>query len=107
MALDGDVKLLQAWGKLTGAEQVKARRSAMRKAAKQAVLPRVKSLTPVDRGDLLASLRIIPGGRGYVGVFVGIASRDEIGIGPDEKHFWPAAVEFGHGNAAPRSFLRA
>jgi len=33
--------------------------------------------------------------------------REELGIDPDDKFYYPAAVEYGHGNVPPKSFLRA
>ena len=44
--------------------------------------------------------------RGRIRVGVVFPERDQLGIGPDDKHYYPIAVEFGHGNVPPHPFLR-
>jgi HK97 gp10 family phage protein len=106
MALEGDKETLDAFNALTGPEKTKARRSAMKKAAKEAVLPSVKSNIKVRTGTLMNAITVIPGGRNFIGAYVGIKDRAAVGVSPEDKHFWPAAVEFGHGDVPAYSYLR-
>ena len=107
IALAGDKETLDAFNALTGPEKTKARRSAMRKAAKDAVLPAVQIRTPVDSEKLLLSLQVIPGGRNFIGSYVGVKDRESVGVSPEDKWFYPAAVEFGTRYTPAQSYLRA
>jgi len=92
--------------------QASAARSALRDGAK-VVLGESQRLVPVRTGRLKESLKVraFSAGsrkkRGEFGREVRTGTREELGIAPDDPGYYPAAVEFGHGNVPPRSYLRA
>lgn len=90
---------------------IKIQKKIVKKAigsAMPVVLNKAQDLCLVDTGKLQASLHIAFYKRGgkAVGAYVMTGTREELGIEDDDPHFYPAAVEYGHGNVAARPFLR-
>ena len=104
----GDRALDRKMKRLTGPQQKKIVRRALRLAAK-VVLPTAKSLVPVDRGTLKKTLKIkaLKQKRGKFGIVITTGTRDELGIASDDPFYYPAAVELGTKNVSAQSFLRA
>ncbi len=104
----GDVRLQKKMGRLTGKDQKKIVRKALRLAAK-VVLPVAKALVPVRRRKLKDSLKIkaLKAKRGKFGVVIRTGTREELGIPSGDRYYYPAAVELSTKNVPARSFLRA
>ena len=104
----GDKRLQAKLGKLVGPLQRKIVAKACM-AAGQPVLEAARRMVPVKTGKLKGSLVLkkYSGKRGSFGADIATGTREELGIAPDDKFFYPAAVEFGHGNVPAHSFLRA
>ncbi len=106
ISLMGDRKLQRKLKRLPIVVQRKIVRHALREAARP-VLATAKALVPVDTGRLKKSLKIRSAGkRGQAGIVVRTGTRAELGIPEDAKYFYPAALEFGHGNVPAYPFLR-
>jgi len=114
MTLIGDRALLRKLQRLDVKLQRKIARHALR-AGGRPVLAEAKRLCPVgahkeeSRPHLrdTLKLRALRGRRGQVGVQVQTGTRETLNIPAAASHFWPAAVEFGHGNVPAQSYLRA
>ena len=83
------------------------------KAGAQKVLAKAKQLCPVgpvkQNGEHLRdTLRVITlKGRGkFIGAAVSTGSRERLGIDPKDKHYYPMALEVGHGTVAARPYMR-
>lgn len=93
----------------------KMQKSIARKAFKKAALLVKRAqerLIPVDTGRLKGlGLTVKPkknSGRGNraIGSVILTPTRQELGIAANAKFYYPAHVELGHGNVAPRPFMR-
>lgn len=82
-------------------------RRALRKGGRP-VLATAIAGCPVKTGRLKKSLvlKARKPHRGYFGVEVRTGTREELGIAPDDKSFYPASVEYGHGNVPAHPYLR-
>ena len=78
------------------------------KAGGEVILAEVAALTPVRSGRLKKGLRLKRGGRSMRRVrwFIRTPTRKALRIAEDAKYYYPAAVEYGHGNVPAKSFLR-
>ena len=117
MIVQGDKELIRAFQEMPRKAQTQIVRRALRPAGK-VLLAATRAATPVYAGPPVP--RIIPGilrrtiklyvskfnRRGQYSMYIAPPSREKLGIPAKAKHYWPAALEFGHGRAAPRSYLR-
>jgi hypothetical protein len=103
ISLIGDKKLAETFRKMEFKAQKKVFRQAVREASKP-ILQKAKELVPVDTGNLRDSLKLraLPFRPGVIGVTVMTGKRSELGIAADDKHFYPAIIEYRH-----KSYLRA
>lgn len=78
------------------------------KAGGKVILREIKALTPVLTGRLKAGIKLVSGGRSRSRVrwIIATPTRKFLGIPKGAKHYYPAAVEYGHGNVPAHSFLR-
>lgn len=118
IVVQGAAELIAAYKSMPAKLQRQVVRKALRPAGK-VLLAATKAATPVYSGP--PNARIIPGQlrnslklrvskfnrKGRYSMIVMPGTREALGIDPKDKHYWPAALEFGHGNVAPRSYLRA
>jgi HK97 gp10 family phage protein len=103
----GDRELEKTLARLPDVAQKRVVRKAFTKGGR-VVLAAVKRHTPVKTGALKKGIKSRAGKarRGAVVRSVMLPYREELGIPADAKHYYPAAVEYGHGNVPPHSFLR-
>lgn len=89
------------------AVQKKALRPALRKGAK-ITLEKAKQLCPAKSGKLRKSLKVraIKRNRKGIGVVVITGTRQELGIKPDDKSYYPFSLEYGTKNMSARPFMR-
>lgn len=106
--LTGDKELQRKLKALQGKDQKKVVRKALRAGGK-IILAESKRLVPVDSGRLKKSLKLraAKGKRQTFGVQVMTGSREELGIDPNDKYYYPAAIELGIDQKRSRSYLRA
>lgn len=114
--LDGDKELEAALRGLIGKDARSAMKQGLRDACRTIVLPKAKALAQANFGHrkelppgaqrLADSLKVKPtkSRRGVFGYGVKTGTRAELGIDPDDKHFYPNALEYGfhHRNANRR-----
>lgn len=105
--VSGGAELQAKLRKLDLALQKKIVRKALRKAWRP-VLAATIAKVPVDTGALRAGikLRALKARKGNFGVQVMLPRRDELDIDNSSPWYYPAILEYGHENAAPRPFLR-
>ena len=102
-------KKLQALGNVALAKKIV--RAASKEAAAP-VLATAKALAPVKTGRLRRYIRIISArgktrsGMRKVGAQVVTGTRKQMRISPKAKHYYPMAVEMGHGNVPARPYMR-
>lgn len=103
----GDKELERKFASLAVKIQKKLAKAAIGVAIKE-VLKRAKQLVPVKSGALRDSLHIksLKGRGKIIGYRVSTGSRETLGIDAKDKYFFPAAVEFGHGNVSAKPFIR-
>lgn len=103
----GDVRLQKRLARLTTKMQKSIVRRALRAGAKE-ILAVTKQLVPVDTGKLREGLKIraTKARRGSFGVQVQTPTRADLGIGADEKGFYPAVLEYGADGHPPHPYLR-
>ena len=108
----GDKELARDFAALPFKVQKKLFRKSLRPGAK-IVQARAKELVPVKTGRLKRSLKIraTRRARRVLGVQVLTGTREQLGISPDAKGYYPAALEYGYktasGKVVPkRSYLR-
>ncbi len=88
-------------------------KKVIKEAAKKALAPvqkLAKSRAPIDTGRLQKSIKIAvySAKRGDIfGAQVRTGTRKQLRIPPKAKYYYPAAIEYGTGSRAPRSFLRS
>lgn len=116
ISMIGDKGLERAFKRLPVALQKKGVRRAFTRAARP-ILKAVRSRVPGsgERHKALRSGIKSRAGRrtrrGIIRRWILLPTRAELGIPADAKHYWPAALEYGHiagGGTfvAPRSYLR-
>jgi len=107
ISLLGDKRLQRKLERLVVAAQKRVIRSALRKGG-HILRDEAKALCPVRTGALRKSIKVraIKGKRATIGVVVASGTREELGLKAAD-YYYPAAVEFGTGNAPAHSFLRA
>ena len=111
----GDDELEMALRRLEGKDQRKVVVKALRAGAKNTARA-IKSRLPVDSGDLKSAKikpRAMKRSRRRIGLWIGLPTREELGIAADAKWYYPAAVEYGYTRKArapvtvpPKPFLR-
>ena len=96
----GDEQLSKNLAQIERAVQKKIVRKALRKAAKEIILPHAKALAPVDTGRLRKSLKIRAAkrSRNRIGVKLEAGTREKLGIPADAKGYYPLALELGYVN---------
>ena len=102
----GDKKLQRKLNRMV----IQAQRKIVRKAMREAMKPVVtvaKGYAPIDTGRLKRSLKLrSKTRRGNTSIRIVTGTREQLGIDPNAKGFYPAAIEYGSKNQAPRSYLR-
>jgi len=112
----GDKRLSRALAKLPAVAQKRVVRKALRKSAKRQV-GYVVALAPEDTGALkrgfrTAKVRSLRRWRHIMGMGLYAPYRDTLGIGPDDKWYYPFALEYGtkerkgRGRIAAMRFIR-
>lgn len=103
----GDKALERKLRKLDERVQKKIVRKALRSGAKP-VLADAKAYVPIDTGALESELKITASRarRGFFGVQVATPPRSILGIGPDDKGYYPAILEYGSDKMEPIPYLR-
>lgn len=97
-------------------DQVQKRivRAALKREAVKArarIVDNIERLDLIDRGimrDAYAQTNVIQQSRskGILRYGPTNPTRDKLGIDPNDKHYYPYAVEFGHEFAPPKPFIR-
>jgi len=108
----GDKELEKKLGRLEDKVQTKIMRGAMRKTM-TVIKKRVVAAVPVATGKLKAAMKaqkIKSSKRSRknknIRISLPFPTRAELGIPADAKHYYPAAVEYGHGSVPPHSYIR-
>jgi len=112
----GDKRLSRALEKLPAIAQKRVVRKALRKSAKRQV-GYVVALAPEDTGALkrgyrIAKVRALRHWRHIMGAGLDNPYRDTLGISPDDKWYYPFALEYGtkqrkgRGRIAAMRFIR-
>lgn len=92
---------------LNDAMQKKIVKKVLKSVAKDVLLPAVDRNVPIDTGRLAASLKVkVFSKRNLFGAKVVTGTREELGIGPEEKGYYPMAVETGTSKQAAQPYLR-
>ena len=107
MTIDGAKEIMRRLNSMPQKVARKAVSSALRPEGKR-IAKIAESKIPIDEGNLKwAGLRVLARrSRNTVGVRVVTPTRKALGIAADDKGYYPAHLELGHGNVAPRPFLR-
>ena len=116
--IEGDLGLQRKFDAMEGKVQNKVVRPALRASAKrfkEDVIANLSGRTvQVRTGNLREAfqqtkVRALPRRRHTLGAGLPFPERSALNppIDPKDKHFWPAAVEYGHDNVPPHSYLRA
>ena len=117
-SIKGDAELMRKFNTMDAKVQNKVVRPALRASTKrfrEDVLANLSGRTVQRRtGNLLQAftktkVRALPRKREVLGVGLPFPERSlyDPPIDPKDKHFWPAAVEYGHDGVPPHSYLRA
>lgn len=120
MTLAVDVRVLgvpeleKALKRLEARTQKKIVRKALRESAKRTKARVIDNLSgnkvQVRTGQLREAFEKAPirgsTRRGFIRVGVVFPERDALGIDAKDKHYYPTAVEYGHGSVPPYPFLR-
>lgn len=107
----GDRALQRKLNQLERKEARKIVSRALRNSAKR-VRPEVANRAPVDTGTLRdamsrAKIRVQKSNvRGGVRLGIVMPSREDLGIAPDDKGYYPFSLEYGQENAAARPYIR-
>lgn len=110
----GDKELEKRLRRLEGKTQRKVVRQALRKSAKRIKTHVDTNLSGLKVNVLTGALREafrntpIKGAtrRGVIRVGIPFPERELLGIAPSDPHYYPTAVEYGHGNVPPHPYLR-
>lgn len=117
LEVQGIKSLERKLNRLPRAARNKAVRSAVREAGKP-LLDRTKQLAPKETGLMASKIKLrsisgqaakksgVKAKRGAIGVVVMTGTREEMGIDPADPYYYPAAVEYGHGNTPAKPFMR-
>lgn len=114
LSILGDRALQRRIKKLERKVQRKMLSSVLRDSAKRIkpkIVERFKQVTTEQTGQTSTALqgmkvRSAGGGRNAARIGIEWPTRDELGIPPDARSFYPAAIEYGHGSVAARPFVR-
>lgn len=114
IGLFGDRALQRKLNRLTTPRAKAVVRKALRKSAKRAQKRVVANLSgaPVNvrSGELRAAFKAAPiksqGKRGLIRLGPVLPTREALGIGKDDAHYYPFAVEYGHAGAPAYPFVR-
>lgn len=115
ISVTGDKELQRILNRLPDKLQKKIARNAIRKSAKRArdrIVANIRKLNLIKTGRLLAAFEYAPirsqssTPRSLIRIGVGFPYREQLGISPDDKYFYPAALEFGHPRAPAYPFMR-
>ncbi len=113
MSLKGSENLENKLDKLGRVGARKVLSKALRDEAKRAKKRIIRNVSGLGRptGTLLrafkgAKVKSQAKKRTTVRIGVDWPTREKFGISPADPYFWPAAVEYGHPNAAPHPYLR-
>ncbi len=119
MAIDisvlGDKELQKRLSRISDKMQKKIVRTAIRNSAKRAkdrIVANIQKQGLIDTGGMLKAFRSAPirqssrNPRKLVRIGVAFPDRADLGIDPDEKVYYPTAVEFGHGGVPAYPFIR-
>jgi hypothetical protein len=109
----GDKELQKAFQKLTD----KAQRTTVRKSLKdeavlvqQRIVANIMRLNLIDSGLMVrayaASKIRTQGKRTLLRLGIDNPTREMLNIEPDDKYYYPYAVEFGHDNVKAKPFIR-
>ena len=102
----GDAELQRKLKRIAFQAQRKIVRAALRKSMKQ-VKDRAQALVPVDSGLLRNSIhQKSRTKRGISRAYVATGTREQLGIPPAAKGYYPAFIEYGTRTRAPKSYLR-
>lgn len=108
MSMVGDAHLRRMFKELPKRVQNKVVRGAIRKAGKL-FLSEAKARAPrlTGKTQRYLKLRVRPTrNKAYYRMRVMTGTREELGIAPTDKYYYPSAVEFGHDRAPPHPFMR-
>ena len=109
LELEGFKEVGKVFATLEPKMQKQALRPSLRAGAK-VVLFFQKANIPSDTGRWKKSMKIksLKRSRREIGVNIVSGTRDELGISPDDKHYYPAVIEYGDHRRGipPRSPLR-
>ena len=107
-ALLNDKALLRELDGLPEKLQTKALRQALRDKGKEILQDargNAREITPrLARSIKLRTLKSKT--RGNIGVAIMTGTREELGISPSDRYYWPAAIELGTKHIRPRVFMR-
>lgn len=112
----GDEQLQKKLHRLTTTGQRRVVSSAIRKAGKRvhaSVLQKLQgNPVKIRTGKLLAGMRQMrpiagPTKRGRIRWDIPMPYRELLEIDPGDKHYYPAAVEYGLDNVPPHSYIRS
>lgn len=108
----GDKKLQGKLDALPRTVQRKLIGRAIKKAGTEVLKPRVLDRVPVDTGALKTAMarqkfKAVKGRRGQLKIAMPLPTREQLDIAPGAKWYYPAHVEYGHGNVPPQSYIRA
>ena len=102
----GVPELSAAFNRMDEALQKKIMRKALKQGA-AVVLPRAKQLVRRKSGKLAASLKVkFSTRKGRMSAKIETGTREELGIKPDDKGYYPMSLETGHGNVPAYPYLR-
>lgn len=109
----GNRELERKLQKLSNQVQKKVVRPALRKEAKRAkdrVVSNIQTKGLVKTGKMLSAFqgsKIKAASRkNFIRLGIENPTRQALGISPDDKFYYPYAVEFGHPGASPKPFIR-
>ena len=111
----GDRELQRKLARLEDKAQKKIVQSALRKSAKRAkdrIIGNIQKLGLILTGQMLNAFKKMKiksssrKPRKLIRIGPEWPDRSELGISPDDKYFYPTAVEYGHGNVKAYPFVR-
>lgn len=109
----GDLELDKILKRLPIAAQKKLVRQSLRSEAKEVkarIVQNIFKLNLIKTGVMLAAYQKAKvksqGNRNLIRLGVENPTRDDLGINPEDKFYYPYAVEFGGGNGPPKPFIR-
>lgn len=115
ISMIGDKALEKKFRRLEDKVQKRIVRKALRASAKRFKARVIENVSGfpvgVRTGRYRAAIKAgkvkaIPRSRGRIGVGIPMPLRSELGISPDDKHYFPAALEYGSDTAPARPHFR-